>query len=291
MRLAGAAFLLLCVVSYASAQASNSTSQSQSGTLKVDGGQIYYEVAGRGPGLILIHGGFGDRRMWDDQFNAFAKEFRVIRYDHRGFGKSPAPQAKYSPVADLIRLLDHLKIRRAHLIGNSMGGGLAIDFAIKHPDRVASIVVVASGANGYPAPQEDVDRVVAIFRLAEEKGPSEAASAWIQHPMVAVTSKDPKAGPRLQEMVNENSRMFRMQFWPEEPLNPPAAKQLDKIKAPTLVVIGGKDTPIVRSMGEATVSGIKGAKKFVIEGGDHLPQMTNPQEFNRIALKFLRSVK
>jgi pimeloyl-ACP methyl ester carboxylesterase len=291
MKSIGAALLLLCVAWPLRAQAANSSLQFQSGMLEVDGGQIYYEVAGRGPDLVLIHGGFGDRRMWDDQFNQFAKNFRVVRYDHRGFGKSTAPQSNYSPVGDLARLLDHLKIKRAHIIGNSMGGGLAIDFAIKHPERVTSMVVVASGPNGYPAPQEDVDRVIAIFKLAEEKGAAEAAAAWIQHPMVAVTSKDPKARPQLQRMIDENSRIFTMQFWPEEPMDPLAHKRLAEIKAPTLIVIGGKDTPVVREMGEVAAAGIAGAQKAVIEGADHLPQMASPQEFNRVVLKFLRGVK
>lgn len=259
--------------------------------LDVDGGSIYYEVAGKGPALVLVHGGFGDRRMWDDQFKRFARYFRVVRYDHRGFGKSSVPKAKYSPAADLVRLLDHLKITHAHIIGNSMGGSLAIDFAIKHPERVASIVVVASGPNGYPVPQSDIDKVVAVFKLAEDKGQTEAAAAWIQHPMVAVTSKDTKTSHRLRAMINENSGVFRMRFWPEESLDPPAHKRLGEIKAPALIVIGSKDTPIVREMGEAAANGIKGAKKVVIANGDHLPQMTSPQEFNREVLKFLRSLK
>ena len=98
------------------------------------------------------------------------KKYRVIRYDHRGFGKSPAPESAYSPVQDLVDLLDQLKIDRAHIVGNSMGGSLGIDFTLLHPSRVASLTVVASGPNGVPVPQEDQDRMNAVFKTAAEQG-------------------------------------------------------------------------------------------------------------------------
>ena len=104
----------------------------QSGTLELKDGSLYYETMGEGVPVVFLHGGFGDRRMWDDQFAEFGKNYYVVRYDQRGFGKSQKPTAAYSPVSDLEMLLDHLKIDKAHLIGNSMGGYLAIDFAIKN---------------------------------------------------------------------------------------------------------------------------------------------------------------
>ncbi len=117
----------------------------ESGILQLKDGAIYYETMGDGVPVVFLHGGFGDRRMWNDQFAEFAKYYSVVRYDQRGFGKSQKPTAAYSPVSDLEMLLDHLKIDKAHLVGNSMGGYLAIDFAIQKPSRVRSITVVAAG--------------------------------------------------------------------------------------------------------------------------------------------------
>ena len=88
----------------------------KSGTVAVDGGSLYYETLGKGAPVILIHGGFGDRRMWDEQFEPLSQAFRVIRYDHRGFGKSAPPAQAYSPVADLVKLMDHLDLKRANLV-------------------------------------------------------------------------------------------------------------------------------------------------------------------------------
>ena len=89
----------------------------ESGMLQLKDGAIYYETMGEGVPVVFLHGGFGDRRMWNDQFAEFAKYYSVVRYDQRGFGKSQKPTAAYSPVSDLEMLLDHLKIDKAHLVG------------------------------------------------------------------------------------------------------------------------------------------------------------------------------
>lgn len=260
------------------------------GRLEVTGGSIYYETHGSGAAVVLLHGGFGDRRMWDDQFRVFAREFQVVRYDQRGFGQSTRPETAYSPVEDLLRLLDHLKIKKAHLVGNSMGGGLVLDFALKHPDRVASLVVVASGPNGYPVDDKEVADVVAVFNAARKEGADKAAEMWMAHPMVAVTIKKKGAGQRLRTMINENKGIFTMNHWPSEPMEPPAAKRLREITAPTMILWGARDTAVVRNQADYSVKEIRGAKKVVMPGADHLPQMVNPAEFNRIVLGFLRSL-
>ena len=284
--------LLLWLASPAAAQRAGArNTEPATGRLDVGGGSIYYETLGVGPPVVLIHGGFGDRRMWDGQFRAFAARHRVVRYDHRGFGRSAAPQGPYSPVADLLRLLDSLNIRRAHLVGNSMGGILAIDFALMHPERVASLVIVASGPNGLPVPQADMDAVMKVFRAAETEGPEKSAELWLAHPMVAVSSKQAGARELLRTMISENRSVFLLKHWPSEELNPPAARRLGEIRAPTLVVIGGRDTEFSRRMGEEAARGIAGAKRVVMAEGDHLSQMVSPAEFNRHVLSFWRSLK
>ncbi len=109
-------------------------SQVQSGFAEINGGKIYYEVAGSGHPLVLIHGGQMDRRMWDEQFDLFSKSYRVIRYDVRGFGKSPASTNVYADEEDLAALLKYLQVDKAYIVGLSLGGRIAIDFALTHPD-------------------------------------------------------------------------------------------------------------------------------------------------------------
>jgi len=261
---------------------------SRSGSVEVDGGSLYYEESGKGPALVFIHGGFGDRRMWDDQFSTFARDHRVIRYDHRGYGKSSAPDSAYSPAADLIRLLDHLGVERASVVGNSMGATLALDFTLEHPERVDRLVIVASGPSGFEWPEKDRERMRAVFRAARDQGLSEGVERWLAHPMVAKTIADPDAGMRLRTMVEENRNLFLLEHWPVEAMDPPALSRLSEVRVPTLVVVGDADMASVQEAADAAARGIPGAKKAVIRGADHLPQMLEPDEFNHVLDTFLK---
>lgn len=263
------------------------------GTLALDGGSLFYETAGAGPAVVLIHGGFGDRRMWDAQFRALASRYRVIRYDHRGFGRSPAPTAAYSPVADLGRLLDHLGVRRAHVVGNSLGGSLALDFALLRPERVARVVVVASGPSGYPATEADRARfareiasVGAVFAAADTIGPARAAERWLEHPMIAVASRARSTRALVGAMVRENAGIFRLRHWPFESIEPSTYARLAEIRAPTLVILGARDTRLVRATAEATLA-VPGSRLVVVPGADHLPQMTHPRRVTALLVEFL----
>jgi 3-oxoadipate enol-lactonase len=257
-------------------------------TLKVDGGTIYYEVRGEGSPVILLHGSFGDLRMWNGQFEALARRYQVIRYDQLGFGHSSMPDAPYSPASILLQLTNHLGIQKAILIGNSMGGTLAIDFTLLHPDHVSSIVIVGSGPDGYPIPKKDQDEMNAVFSTAAEKGLSQAVELWLANPMVAVAIQNPNSKDLLQKMVKDNAGILLMRFWPKEKMEPPALQRLKEIYVPTLVVIGEKDQPVVQAIADAAASGIPGAKKVKMQDTDHLPQMEKPEEFNKIVLDFLK---
>ncbi|HLT47677.1 MAG TPA: alpha/beta hydrolase [Rubricoccaceae bacterium] len=261
----------------------------ETGYVEVDGGRLYYEAAGEGPAVVLVHGGFGDRRMWDAQFASLARSFRVVRYDHRGFGRSTPPDSVYSPAADLARLLDRLGIAQAHLVGNSVGGAFALEFALVHPARVGKLVVVASGANGYPYTEADVGDVRAVFAAAQAEGTARAAEMWLAHPMVAVTSRDPRTAPLLRAMVEENQAIFLLPHWPEEPLDPPAYERVGEIRAPVLFVIGEEDTPVVQRVAEATAERMPGARVERMPGADHLPQMVDPEGFDRLVRAFLQA--
>src|SRR5437763_1678419 len=102
--------------------------QLSSGYAPVENGELFYEVAGRGHPLLLIHAGVADRRMWDDQFAAFAGRFRVIRYDTRGYGLSRTEPTAFSNRQDVADLLRHVGVERTHIIGVSRGGQIAVDF-------------------------------------------------------------------------------------------------------------------------------------------------------------------
>jgi pimeloyl-ACP methyl ester carboxylesterase len=282
--LAMALFLAACD---ANREATSGPANVESGTVAVGGGSLYYETLGKGAPVILIHGGFGDRRMWDAQFEPLSQAFRVVRYDHRGFGKSSAPETAYSPVSDLVALMDHLQLRRANLVGNSMGGTLALDFALLQPDRTGAVVVIASTAAGYPVPEEDVKKVNEVLAIARDKGTASALPIWLQHPMVGVAAHHPTAGPLLRTMVEDNQRMFLAEHWPQEPMSPPAFERLTDLNANVLFVVGDRDVASVRAGAEASAARIKKAKVVTIKGADHLPQMEQPDGVNKLLVEYI----
>ena len=125
-RVAAACALLCAAAATAGAQAPRRAS----GFAEVNGTRLYYETAGRGLEVVLIHGGLVDSRLWDAQVGPLSKRFRVVRYDLRGFGRSAAADGPFSHLEDLRALLDFLKIERASLVGLSLGGIIAADFAL-----------------------------------------------------------------------------------------------------------------------------------------------------------------
>ena len=114
----------------------------------INGARIHYERAGAGLPVVLLHAGVADLRMWEPQVAALAEHFDVIRLDQRGFGESELPAKRWSPVADLLEIVDSLNLKPAHLVGCSMGGSIAIDFAIRYPERVSKLVLVGTAISG-----------------------------------------------------------------------------------------------------------------------------------------------
>jgi pimeloyl-ACP methyl ester carboxylesterase len=119
------------------------------GFVEMDRTNFYYELAGEGEPLVFVHAGIADSRMWDDQFHPFAQSYRVLRYDRRGFGRSPMVAGPYSHHGDLYALLRFLGIERAHLVGCSQGAKTITDFALEHPEMISSLVLVAPALGGF----------------------------------------------------------------------------------------------------------------------------------------------
>src|SRR5215475_15365193 len=144
--------------------------QSQSnGLAEVNGTKLYYEVKGKGPAVVLIHGGLVDSRLWDDEMVPLSKHYLVVRYDLRAFGKSASTTEPFSHIEDLRALLDFLKIDRATLVGLSLGGIIAADFALEYPEKISSLVLVGAGLRGdsQPPDKEAIAAYLAASRGAE----------------------------------------------------------------------------------------------------------------------------
>ncbi len=154
----------------------------QQGFADVNGTRLYYEVRGSGPPLVLIHGFTLDTRMWDSQFEAFSRHYQTIRYDVRGHGRSadPVSEETYSHSDDLIALLHHLDLERAHVLGQSLGAMIAIDFVLTYPSAVDTLIPVdTSGLGGFPFPPDIAETLAQINATATEKGVDAAREIWM----------------------------------------------------------------------------------------------------------------
>jgi pimeloyl-ACP methyl ester carboxylesterase len=265
----------------------------------INGTRLHYDVRGAGDPLVLIHSGISDLRLWDEQMEAFAASHRVIRYDVRGYGKTPHPPGTFSHHDDLNALLDYLDVDQTAVLGCSIGGAIAIDFTLAYPERVTALIPVASAVNGYDPEETDVaakeerDRLFAGVEAAYEQGDFQRAA----HLMARVWMDGPKRSPDLVDpevRACAVSMLLDLFELPEDggverPLEPPAASRLAEIKVPTLVVVGDYDDERILLAADYLAEGIAGARKVVIPGVAHYPNMERPTEFNRLVLDFLEA--
>jgi 3-oxoadipate enol-lactonase len=265
-------------------------------TVQVNGAEIHHDEAGAGHPLILLHAGICDRRMWDAQLSALAQHFHVIRYDLRGFGQTLMPPGPFSHLADLEGLMAALGIERAHLMGCSKGGSCALDLALARPEQVSALVLVCSSPSGY-RPAEEVPEspqwpaVVAAYNTGDlERAAELEVQVWVDGPRRTPDQVNLAIRERVREMDLIALRQEAAGLGQEQPANPPAAPRLAEVRAPTLVIIGDLDAPISLSSGEALAAGIPGARRVVIEGTAHLPNMEQPERFNEVVLNFLRAI-
>jgi pimeloyl-ACP methyl ester carboxylesterase len=263
----------------------------QTGKAHLEGADLYYEMAGEGPSLVLAHAGFVDGRMWDEQFPVLAQHYRVVRYDRRGFGNSTLTPGPFSHRRDLYQLLKFLGIERAHLLGCSAGGATVIDFALEHPDMTSSLVLVSSALGGYQF-QGDMPRplqeLMAALQANDLNQAAElAVRIWIDGPQRTADQVDTRVRERGREM---SLTALPNSFVVEEPLEPPALGRLHQLVVPTLVIVGGLDDPSIDTIGDLLATRIEGARKVIISGAAHLPNMEQPEKFDQQVLAFLQEV-
>lgn len=265
--------------------------------MAVEGGKLYYQIEGSGHWLVLIHVGFLDQRMWDEQFEYFPKGFSVLRYDVRGFGRSSRSVNKYSDVEDLYILLTTLRVEKAFVVGVSNGGRIAIDFAINYPSMVDALVLVGSGVSGYETAGPEEDRVWGKFEKQIE-GPQQLAAKEGRVADAVKIDVDTWASAqnsanreRILRMAMDNSHIHtdppsRLQVHP----TPPGFKRLQEIQAPTLIIFGDRDVPGMRLVAQQLHAKIPGSELVEIQGADHIVNMSKPDEFNRVVLDFLKKL-
>jgi len=267
----------------------------ETGYAEVNGTKLFYEIAGEGDPIVLIHGNGGDRRHWDDQFEVFAKNHKVIRYDVRGFGKSsmPTEEERYSHHDDLKTLLEHLSIPKAHICGLSMGSGIAVDFVLAYPEMSSSLIAVGPWAFGYdsPAAGELWEIFEKIPSIIKESGTKAAMDYWLDSPAYKKTIRDPKVAERIKEIGYDYSFWYFLNQAPRFILDPPASQQIDNISLPTLIITAEYDLEVCKEIADLLEEKIQNAEKIVILEAGHIMNMEKPDEFNRAVMDFLTKIE
>lgn len=262
------------------------------GAAEVNGTRLVYEVAGEGPPVVLLHGYTLDMRMWDDQMVPFTESHRVVRYDLRGFGASAPPvvDEPYTHADDLHALLAHLGIERAAIVGLSMGGWAALEFALTYPESVHALILVDSALRGYSWAPPLASMLGTFDSLVNDGRLVEGKSIWLTDPLFACSRRLPTVAARLEQMVADFGCWDQLNEDPHLPLDPPATDRLHEITAPVLAIVGAEDLPDFHEIADRFVADIPGARKVVLSDAGHMANMDAPEAFNRVVLDFLASV-
>ena len=258
--------------------------------IPVADGELYIEVIGAGSPVVLIHGFGLDHRMWDHEAERLTPRHLVVRYDLRGFGKSSLPTGPFSHASDLRAMLAHLGISGAHLVGLSLGGGIAIDFALLHPEIVRSLVLVDSFISGFLW-KADSDVMRAPWRIGRLKGIEAARATWLASPTFAPALARPRAARRLREMVADYSGWHWVNHDPHQPPDPPAIARLREIRAETLILIGELDLADFRDIAKRLEREIPRARRVVLPGVGHMSNLEEPDAFADTLAGFLDSTQ
>lgn len=292
--------LLVSNVVAVAAVVASSDAQAQEGFLLVEGGDsLYYESVGSGSAVVLLHDGTFHSIVWDHQVPTLSQQYKVIRYDRRGYGRSSQPDTSYSNAQDLSAVLDHLGVDKAVLVGSSTGGMLAAEYALSDRERITGLVLIGAIVSGLPHAQKFVDqawsrvdpllnsdrtavldpipvsaRNEVVRRHAEDPHfisvGSCAAKIWVQQTLSA----------HFENILNPT----RWMKW----LDPPLRERLSEIGVPTLILVGEDDHPELHAHAGAFQLALAGARRVLIADAAHLPQLERPEEVNRLILEFLQ---
>jgi pimeloyl-ACP methyl ester carboxylesterase len=255
--------------------------------------ELWHEVAGQGPPVLLVHEGICDSRMWEPQWRTFPPVHRTARCDLRGFGLTPLPPEPFSNARDVVELLERLDLGPTALVGGSLGGRVVLEVALARPDLVDRLVLVAPGLPGHDW-SEEVTSGWKAEEAALERGDLDAAvevnlRTWVDGPR----RRPDEVDPAVRALVGEMQRLaFELQLptWEqadEALLVPDAAERLGEVAVPTLVLVGDEDVTDMQQISARIAAEVPGARRESISGAAHVPSMERPDEFDRLVLPFL----
>jgi 3-oxoadipate enol-lactonase len=246
--------------------------------LDVGGSKIYYETRGSGPAIVLLHDGLLPAVTWDEVWQPLGTKFHVIRYDRRGYGHSEPANSSYSSTEDLRKLLAHLKVPGAVVVGNSSGGALAIDFAIQHPQMVDGLFLIGPVVHGMPYTNSFLERANRNNEPMQRDDIRAMARNWSQDRFLIAGANEAARQKIYTQLVENAEKLKKLDSALEEKLSPPASERLSEIKTPTFILVGEADIEDVHAQCGAINAGIRESVRSVVEGAGHLIQLEKPDE-------------
>jgi 3-oxoadipate enol-lactonase len=238
--------------------------------IPVAGGEVWADDSGgSSPPLVLLHPGVGDSRIWEPVLPGLVMSYRVIRYDARGFGRSPAPVVSFSLLADLITVVGHYGLDRIAITGCSQGGSSALGLAVERPTQVSALVLLCPGVPGYPWPEEP-DELEAEYEQALDAGDVDALAGLMQR-MWAAAGPTPAVMEQLRSAARAEIAAGELQQQ-----DPPVFDRLGEIAVPTCLLVGDADYPPLIEADRQAAARIPGCELTIVPGMDHLPPLREP---------------
>jgi 3-oxoadipate enol-lactonase len=262
--------------------------------IPVPGGQVWSDDSGGdGLPLVLLHPGVGDSRFWDLIRPGLTADYRVIRYDARGFGKSPAPAEPFTLFGDLLTVLGHYRLDRVAVVGCSQGGGTGLSLAVEQPARLSALVLLCPGIPGYPWEDEpglDEEEEDAEYERLFGTADVDGLADWMARIWGA---GDGGVTPAVREQLISAARASLVNDGPDgrQQKDPPAWDRLESISAPSALVVGDADYPPLVANNKRAADRIPGCELTVVPGMDHLPALRQPALVTNVIRRTLARVQ
>ncbi|MET3924729.1 alpha/beta hydrolase [Devosia sp. 2618] len=264
-------------------------------SIEVGGAVLAGRKVGEGLPVVFLHAGVCDKRMWDSQMAVVAEEgWQAIAYDRRGYGQTQSADEVFSHVDDLETVLKALDIHAAVFVGCSLGGGLAVDFALRHPGRVIGLVLIGTSVTGAPwtATQAE-EQIEAAEEDAYERGDLDMlnrvqAHEWLDGPR----AQSGRVGGAVRELfLDMNSIALNKPELTQEERPPNAWQRVSEIGAPSLLLVGDEDFTTLIERHDHLSEEMPNAFAAVLEGTAHIPSIERPDLVNSMLLEFLDAIE
>jgi 3-oxoadipate enol-lactonase len=249
--------------------------------VEVEGSRLYYEECGKGPkAVILLHDGVVNSAVWDDVWPSLCKQFHVIRYDRRGYGRSPATKKPYYEAEDVAAIIRDREVAQAALVGSSHGGNIALSVALRYPEQISDLVLVGPEADGFPYSEHFL---MAQMEFQEAKDPTEARAKNVYF----IAHGNDAAREHLRRLLNASPQDHKHDDMPlpEKPVFP----YVRDLRVPTLILTGSVDIADNQAVSGALVMSIPGSARVVVPDTGHLLYLEKPDLFSSIVINFLTS--